>query len=181
MEISPQLHDSLGPVCSPSVSPVSLTSKIKSSCAYNCFSQGGRGHWEVYYTSPQSFIITFLTRLFNNFWDFYRIMICWFIKLSVQRFQPLILTYNFVHHCIGHCFIPLDPWFFWLDLTYGLKEVHIMFKMFLKNQNFSLTDPYNKFENYKISKQMSLTSNILSLKIVQISWDINPMKKINVV
>ena len=33
--------------------------------------QGGRGHWTVYYTSPQSFIIAFLIRWPNNFGDFY--------------------------------------------------------------------------------------------------------------
>ena len=57
-------------------------------------SQEGRGHWAVYYTSPQSFIITFLIRWLKNFGDFYLILIGWFIKLSVQTFQPLILIYR---------------------------------------------------------------------------------------
>ena len=73
METSPQLHDSLGPICSPSVSPVSLTSKIESSCVYTVVfprDGGEEGHLAVYYTSPQSFIITFLIRWLNNFGDF---------------------------------------------------------------------------------------------------------------
>ena len=32
--------------------------------------QEGRGHWAVYYTSPQSFIITIYIRWINNFGDF---------------------------------------------------------------------------------------------------------------
>ena len=39
------------------------THKIVSSV----FSQGGRGHWPVYYTSPQVFTITFFIRRLNNF------------------------------------------------------------------------------------------------------------------
>ena len=34
------------------------------------FIQGGRGHWAVYYTSPQSFIITLLISWLNNFGEF---------------------------------------------------------------------------------------------------------------
>ena len=34
------------------------------------FGQGGRGHWAIYYTSPQVFTITFLIRCLNNFGDF---------------------------------------------------------------------------------------------------------------
>ncbi len=66
------------------------------------------------YTSPQS-----LNRWFNNHGDFYLMLIVWFIKLSVQTFQPLIVIYrrdDFVYHhrnvhkFIGLCLIPLDPW-----------------------------------------------------------------------
>ena len=47
-------------------------------------------------------------------------MIGWFINLSVQTFQPLIVTQEGlilciiiedVHQFIGHCLIPLDSWF----------------------------------------------------------------------
>ena len=42
---------------------------------YNCFTlgfmQGGREHWNIYYTSPQSVIITFFIRWLDNFRDFY--------------------------------------------------------------------------------------------------------------
>ena len=62
--------------------------------------QRERGQWTVYYTSPQSFIITFdlitLGLLLNLYF--------WLILLSVQTFQTLILIYirgNFVyHHCM---------------------------------------------------------------------------------
>ena len=81
--------------------------------------QGGRGHWAVFCTSSQSFLIRWL----DIFGDFCLILICWFIEfivglLSVQTFQPLILIYwkgNFVYHhwglyqFNGHCHIPLDP------------------------------------------------------------------------
>ena len=59
------------------------------------FIQRGRGHWTVYY------------------W----ISISWFIKLSVQMIQPLIIIYlrgnlfiiiEDVHQFIGHYLIPVD-------------------------------------------------------------------------
>ena len=62
--------------------------------------KGGTGHWAVYYTSPESFILTFsyslaskLLGLLLNF-DL-------FPMLSVQMLQPLIVIYrsgNFVYH-----------------------------------------------------------------------------------
>ena len=58
------------------------------------FYQKVRGHWAVYYTSLQSFIITFFIRWLCNFGDFYWNLIGWFIKLSVQSFQPLIVIYR---------------------------------------------------------------------------------------
>ena len=54
----------------------------------------------------------------NNFWDFFKILICLLIKMSIQTFQPLIVIHrrdNFViiigdiHQFIGHCLIPYDP------------------------------------------------------------------------
>ncbi len=56
--------------------------------------------------------------LLNN-GDFYRILIGWFIKLSVQMLEPPIVIYRGVilyivigdeQQFIGHCLIPLDPW-----------------------------------------------------------------------
>ena len=67
--------------------------------------QGGRGHWAVYYTSTQSSIITFF-------------LIGWSIKSSVPTFQPpiviaegiiLCIIIGDVHKFIDHCLIPLDP------------------------------------------------------------------------
>ena len=48
-------------------------------------------------TSPQIFLMCWL----NNFEDFYWVLIGWFIKFSVQTFQPIILIYrrgNFKYH-----------------------------------------------------------------------------------
>ncbi len=56
-------------------------------------------------TSPQSFIIMFFTRWLNNFGDFNKeILIGWSIRLSTQKFQPLIVIFkrdNFVYHHWG--------------------------------------------------------------------------------
>ena len=63
--------------------------------------QGGRGNWGVYYTSHTVLLKGFLIRWLNNFGDFSLILIGWFINLSVQTFQPLIIIYrrdNFVYH-----------------------------------------------------------------------------------
>ncbi len=61
----------------------------------------------------------FFIRLVINFVDFYWILIGWFMKLSVQTFQLLIVIYkrvNFnigaVHKFVGKCLIPLDPWYY---------------------------------------------------------------------
>ena len=46
----------------------------------------------------------FLIRWLNDFGNFYLILIGWFINLSVQTFQQLILIYirdNFVYHYLG--------------------------------------------------------------------------------
>ena len=62
-------------------------------------SQRNRGKSAVFYTSPQSFLITFSYWL-NNFRDFSKILIGWFIKLNVQTFQSQNLIYrmgNFVY------------------------------------------------------------------------------------
>ena len=59
-----------------------LTNKIKHRVVVVSFQEGG----DIYYISPQSFIISF-----SNFWlhNFVRILIVWFIKLSVQTLEPL--------------------------------------------------------------------------------------------
>ena len=35
------------------------------------YTQGGKGHWAVYYTSPQSFLIPFFYSRAQNFDDFH--------------------------------------------------------------------------------------------------------------
>ena len=77
------------------------------------YREGGRRQWPVYYNSPQSFMTTFSYSLALG------TFISRFIKLSVKTFQPIIVIYrraNFVYYywgctsIIGHCLIPLDPW-----------------------------------------------------------------------
>ena len=41
---------------------------------YTIYTQGGTGHWAVYYTSPQSIIIFFLIRWRSNFGNYYSII-----------------------------------------------------------------------------------------------------------
>ncbi len=54
--------------------------------------QRERARWAVYYTSPQSLIRKFFSLLF--FFGLYWILIDWFIQLSVQTFQLLIVIYR---------------------------------------------------------------------------------------
>ena len=73
--------------------------------------QGGRGHWAVYLTSPQSFIVTFF--LFVDLKTYGT-----FIELSLvgsKPFQPIMLIYRRLILCInirnvnqfiGHCLNP---------------------------------------------------------------------------
>ena len=69
----------------------------------------------------------FLIRWINNFGGFFWILIGWFVELSVQTFQPLILFYrrsNFVcHHwgCISIC-RPLSYPFRFLAITPSLQD-----------------------------------------------------------
>ena len=66
--------------------------------------QGGREHWAVYYISPTSFITTFCYLLDQKLLGIYQILIVWFIKLSVQTFQRLVIIYrrgNFLYNLRG--------------------------------------------------------------------------------
>ena len=58
------------------------------SCFLQDIMQVGRGHWDVYNTSPQGFILTIF------FGDLCSILIGRFIRFSVQLFQSLILIYR---------------------------------------------------------------------------------------
>ena len=65
------------------------------------FLSGMKGTLGFVYNTPRFFFLnnTILYVGLENLGTFYWIWIGWFIKLSVQTFQPLI----------GHCLIPLDP------------------------------------------------------------------------
>ena len=56
---------------------IDTTRAIEQNFSMTIPTQGGGGHWAVYYTSPQSCIIT-------TFGTFINVLITWFIKLSVQ-------------------------------------------------------------------------------------------------
>ena len=61
---------------------------------------GGRGHWAVYYASPQSFILALSYSLAQQLWG---ILIGWFIKCP--NFSTKCLIYcrcKFVCHHRGH-------------------------------------------------------------------------------
>ena len=63
--------------------------------------QGERGHWAVFYTSPQSFKITFFLLVGLTTLVIYCMLIGW---LSVKTFQPLIVIFimgNFVYRHWG--------------------------------------------------------------------------------
>ena len=69
----------------------------------------------------------------------------WFIELSVQTFQPLILinrrdnsgiSFGNVHHFIGHCLIPLDSTNDdFLNVKIGLEEILPEFQKIIGNEN----------------------------------------------
>ena len=55
--------------------------------------QGGRGHWTVYYTSPQSFIINFF--LFVGFTTFGAFIEFWFVGVLSWVSKRLTSWFNF--------------------------------------------------------------------------------------
>ena len=73
--------------------------KIKFKQTFFMFEDPQRGYLAVYYTSPQSLVIKFLIH-----GDSYWIVIGWFIKLSVNTFQPIIVIFrkdSIVYHHWG--------------------------------------------------------------------------------
>ena len=82
--------------------------------------QGGRGHWAVYYTSPQSFSIMFLIPYWlNNFEANFEFWLVGSWSWVSKRFKHLLQSsegvifcniIGDVHQFMGHCLIPLDPW-----------------------------------------------------------------------
>ena len=68
---------------------------------FSIFHQGGRGHWAVYFTSPQSFIVTFSFSLAKQLWGFL-LNFDWLVfEVECPNFQPVIVIYrrsNFVYH-----------------------------------------------------------------------------------
>ena len=105
-----------------------LSDKKTTGKQYITYIQGGRGHWTVHYTSPQSFIVKFSYLSAGQLWGLLlSLLVDLFIQLSVQTFQPLIVIYrtgSFVHHHWGCTSIywPLSyPFRSWL--TFGVVTI----------------------------------------------------------
>ena len=117
-----------------------------------------REHWAVYYTSPKV-LLSFLIRWRNNFGNFYWILIGWFIKLSFQTFQPLILIYrrvNFVY-----------PYWGWTSiyrlLSYPFRSLG---KGAIETQN-------HRFRPSTVSLSLALTYTLrrgIAHALVRFSW-----------
>ena len=98
------------------------------SLSCNCMKhQGRRGHWAVYYTSPQqSFIITFSYLLALKLWGL-RFSFHWYASLSL-----MIVIYrieNFVHYHYWGCtsiYRPLS--YFYRSLIKHVKFVRSIFE-----------------------------------------------------
>jgi hypothetical protein len=86
--------------------------------------QGGRGHWAVYYTSPQSFIITFNNLLLKLF------LIGWYVECPTFLWD--------IHQFTSYCLIPLDHF---LDLN--LFALELKFEI-----NLNLKDFYKYFGRF---------------------------------
>ena len=75
--------------------------------------QEWRGHLAVYYTSPQSFILTFPCSYSKQA----------FIELNVSTTTTggviLCIIIGDVHQFKSHCLIPLDPWVIQLGKIFG--------------------------------------------------------------
>ena len=83
------------------------------------FTSGRKGTMSCSF--PQSLIIMLLIRWLNNFEDFYWIETGWFINLSDQTFQPLIVIYrsgSFVYHNLG---------FEWVSYPFRSLQLHTYF------------------------------------------------------
>ena len=65
--------------------------------------KGGRGHWAVYNTSPQSFIVFLFVGLTT---------LVTFVEIQnvSKLFERGKFVHYHVHEFIGNCLIPLDPW-----------------------------------------------------------------------
>ena len=75
----------------------------KAVISYQCLivDQRGRGHRAVYCTSPQSLMITYSYSQAQQSQVLFLNLIGWFIQLSVQTFQQLIIIYRRVILCIS--------------------------------------------------------------------------------
>ena len=85
-------------------------------------SQRERGQWAVYYTSLQSFTITFSYSLAYQLWGLFIDLIGWIIKRCLfvsnsflwdTEWLIMFIIIGVIHQFIGHCLIPLDPWVYY--------------------------------------------------------------------
>ena len=102
-----------------------LPNKFNLSCIYTTtfFTQVGRGHWAVYYSSPQSFTIMFYLSFALQLWELL-LTFDWLVHLvecpnvsTTNNTKVVILCDIIVQQFISHCLIPLDPCTFILWLS----------------------------------------------------------------
>ena len=120
--------------------------------------QGGSGHWAVYYTSLQSFTITFTYSLAYQLWGLFIDLIGWIIKRCLflsnsflwdTEWLILFIIIGVIHKFIGHCLIPLDPWVYYacvfVESIYGLiRTTRLVFNFLRENR------PVKKMTSQKI-------------------------------
>ena len=118
------------------------------------------GQWAVYYTSPQSFKVTFLIRWLNNIEDFYWILIGCFNNLSVQTFQPLI--FNFL------CFLNLRWVYTSIDWSLSYPYSFLRFCLFLPQRTRTNSYRPSNWWSQRLSKFYTkfIYSNIQNNKIL---------------
>ena len=132
------LHLGFNPVLAP---PVLTDLNIKKN---NIYSQRGRGHWAVYYTSPQSFITTFLYLLTQQFCGLLR-NFYWLVNL-VECLNDLTTNFNlqkgyFCKIVIGGCTSIYRP------LSYHFRSLTFSFSREATNYIIRNVYPIEKGES----------------------------------
>ena len=116
-----------------------------------------RGDWDVNKNSTQSLIITFSYSLLNNLGDIYLILIAWFIKLSIQTFQPHIVIYRFVYY-LCWCTSIYRP------LSYSFRSLiksHNHYFNTLRFHELSIKQTFSRWGYSNLSKNIYLLIHIL--------------------
>ena len=94
--------------------------------------------------------------LARNFRDFYWILIGWFIELSVQTFQQLIVIYrkgNFVYYRWGCTSINIGHWPFKIFLSRGKEMLRFQdYNLLLKESPYKVQGRIMKYDTKRSPK-----------------------------